>query len=318
MLPLDALKDVRKIIVHDHCPDGIASALILQEVLPEAKLTFVQYSTPAHTLMSAEPGLLFCDFSPPAERVQEFVEAGAIVLDHHRTARPVVEAFGQRGVFGDEQTEPGVSGAVLAYREVWKPLMSDSPMAAQVEDFAVLCGIRDTWQKHHPRWHESCVAAYALRFPPLLSFFGIGVSQFLTENWDKYRWAGEVRYLKALSDANKAVKGSYRYVTKAGTSIAMFQGTTLTSDAAEDSAAQVDLIVGFETMFEHDRPTYVYSLRSRRAFDCAAFARAHGGGGHSKAAGFSMAAPKDHPFGNFIQLLETYENPGGHDYSPNT
>ena len=113
-IPLEVLKAVKTIVAHEKCPDGIAAALILKDVLPEARVIFCQYSTPEHETLAAEPGMLFADFSPPKARVQEFVDKGAVVLDHHKTAKDIVAAFGDNGVFGDEIAEPGVSGAVLA------------------------------------------------------------------------------------------------------------------------------------------------------------------------------------------------------------
>jgi hypothetical protein len=131
---VEILKNVRKLIVHGPCADGRASALILRDALPEREILHVQYSTPEHKALVPEPGVLFCDFSPWVERVegqmtaagrelaQRWVDAGAIVLDHHTGTADLVAMFGERGVFADVKTGPGVSGAMLAFREVWQPL----------------------------------------------------------------------------------------------------------------------------------------------------------------------------------------------------
>ena len=146
----ELFENTQRIIVHAHCPDGMASAMILTAALPEAKIEFVQYNSPEHIEMTAEADMLFCDITPHRSRVDDFVRAESIVLDHHRGAKDIVDAFGERGVFADEEKEPGVSGAVLAFREVYDcALDMDGPNAPSfdVSDFATLAGIRDTWQR---------------------------------------------------------------------------------------------------------------------------------------------------------------------------
>lgn len=132
MIPLEKLRQVTTIVTHDTCPDGLASAMILLDVLPKAEVVFCQYSTPLHKSMIAKPGMLFADFSPDPARIQEFIDQGAIVLDHHKTAKDTVLACGELGVFADEKEDPGVSGAVLAFREVWLPLVQ----RGRVEDLS--------------------------------------------------------------------------------------------------------------------------------------------------------------------------------------
>ena len=121
MIPVDTLRAVRKVIVHKQsaaapCGDGRASALILHAALLGAEVIEMAYGEPAHVNLAAEPGMLFCDFSPPEARAAEFVAAGAIVLDHHERDR--VEPFGALGVFGENAH--GESGAWLAWREVYQ------------------------------------------------------------------------------------------------------------------------------------------------------------------------------------------------------
>src|SRR5256885_13008647 len=74
------LAAVRTIVAHDECADGTASAILLHDALPGAEVVFADYGGAAGRPV-AGPGLLFCDFSPPAARADEFVAAGAIVLD---------------------------------------------------------------------------------------------------------------------------------------------------------------------------------------------------------------------------------------------
>src|SRR5882724_8183379 len=64
MIPLEKLKGVTHIITHADCPDGVASAMVLRQVLPTAEVRAIQYETHEHKKLEAKPGMLFCDFSP--------------------------------------------------------------------------------------------------------------------------------------------------------------------------------------------------------------------------------------------------------------
>jgi hypothetical protein len=314
-IPIEKLRAVTRIIAHANCPDGYASAMILRDVL-DVPVQFVQYNTKEHLALPAEPGLLFCDFTPPyqgdPDRTQEFVDAGAIVIDHHKTARECIEAFGEHGIFGDEATEPGLSGALLAYRHVWLPLKGDAEDAhvkGMIEDFATLAGIRDTWQKNHPRWAEACLQATALMFPPsdyLVEGHG-ELSMLLGADWGKYLWAGRIREIKFRKACERALKDGFHFPSIRNTRVIMFQGVRMTSDAAEMAGDKYDLIVGYEMFCEDNQPKIIFSTRSRTDFDCSALAKRYGGGGHTKAAGFNIKDPQETPFRLFERLLNDHE-----------
>lgn len=305
MIPLDKLRAIRHIVSHENCPDGMASAMILRDVLPDAKVTFCQYGTPLHRELEPEEGMLFCDFSPDPGRAAQFIEAGTIVLDHHRTQKDVVAAFGELGVFGDEEADPGVCGAFLAFREVWAPLvmatnkhklealtrdeapghiLEDSEVWTRVREFATLAGIRDTWQKHDPRWRQACEQAEALIFWPQEELLGLAPSQ-----WGEKLQLGPVLYERRLRTAQRCIDGGWRFTTAKGTRVIVFEGTKPTSDAAEILGEEVDFVVGFNYRLDGDDLRIIFSTRSHTTFDCATYAKSHpGGGGHTKAAGFQL------------------------------
>lgn len=317
MIPLETLKAIKTIVVHDKCPDGIASALILKDVLPQAKVIFCQYSTPEHEALAAEPGMIFADFSPHRSRVQEFIDAGAIVLDHHKTQKETVALFGERGIFGDEVADPGVSGAVLAYREVWQRLLyethqgdyrPDPDFVEWVGEFARIAGIRDTWQKQSPDWQYACIQSSALFFAPQDELLKEGLHG-LWANWeDRYEWAGRTSFVSHRKRVARAVREGFQYVTPNGSKMLVFQGTKLSSDAAEDPGADgFDIICGFDVVYEGGQVKYLYSCRSRNGYDVSALAKRHGGGGHKAAAGFNVATPGTDPYARFIIAVEMHE-----------
>lgn len=299
MIPLEKLCAVTHVISHENCPDGVASAMILKQVLPDARFTFVQHGTPEHADLPAEPGMLFCDMTPPRERAQEFVDAGACVLDHHWHSEDVVRAFGDNGVFADEATEPGVSGAVLALR-VADPLAVRGPLHM----LATLAGIRDTWQKQDPRWTAACEQAEALRFWPVERLLAAR-----PDDWPGLLEIGRELLKKRLDGAQKLAATSYRFTSVAGTRVALFP-TIESSDVADALAESVDLSVGYGYVHATDGTVgLVFSTRSRGDYDAGALCKAHGGGGHTKAAGFRVQLVPEalNPIDVFARLLEAYE-----------
>ena len=252
-LDIDKLKAVKTIICHGgNCPDGVASAILLHDVLPDAELKFVQYGTEEQKALRATSGMLFADFSPHAETFQKFVDAGAIVLDHHKGAKDITAAFGSNGCFGDETTEPGVCGAVLAFRHVWSPIKYnqsggvDDREVRAAEDFATLAGIRDTWQNKSPRWLEACIQAEMLRFYPIEHWlkFARPFDPAIKSTWDERRQIATILVEKHAKTIEKVLEKSWRFTSAKGTKVVCFEGTHLSSDAAE-SAQDVDLVIGF-------------------------------------------------------------------------
>lgn len=251
MIPLEKLRAIKTLYTHASCPDGIASALIVKDALPDVRVHFVKYGSEEHRNLSAEPGLLFCDFSPPRERAAEFVAAGTIVLDHH--TRDVVEPYGELGVFGDN--EKLECGAWLAYEHVWLPVShakmnervfhSKTPVDEitprqvdevlkrfttplrenEVRAFAELAAVRDTWKKDEPRWQLACEQAAALIFWEE----DVTLDQML-EGWSRL---GKKLVAKHLDLARTSIAESVRFTSARGTRVILFQGVSATSDAAE-------------------------------------------------------------------------------------
>jgi hypothetical protein len=316
MLPIEKLKKVSHIVTHDNCSDGLASAMILRQVYPDARVTFVQYGTKELAELPAEPGMLFCDMSPPVARWPAFFDVGALVLDHHKQARDVVMPFVEQGlgVFAEETLDPGVSGAVLAYREVYQQLSKfcrEAPGLTRhynVREVANLIGIRDTWQRQDPRWYMACAYATGLRF--------WGAARCLDTNvldWPRAMGLGYIVLENEERQLEETLEGAYRFTTPAGTRVVMFQGVTATSDAAEQLGDTADLVVGFGCWQGDDGEVgYTFSTRSHTTFDCGKFCKDQGGGGHTKAAGFRRLSSKTSgmlasPWSEFAVILGLYE-----------
>lgn len=299
------LLSLKKAVVHDSCADGTASALLLKAVLPHLDIQFVQYGTDAYRNLVAEPGMIFADFAPPPNRVQEFIDAGALVLDHHKGAKAIVDAFGDNARFGDETTQPGVCGAVLVYEHVYKPLTGGDDRA---KEFATLAGIADTWVRESPLWEQAMVQVNTLQFYPRAFLLELDFLRILNSDlWWQMLHVGKISYDQFQTRVARTIKGGYRFRSDKGTRVIIFEGLSKTSVAAEVLGDDVDLVVGWSIFAEENVPKVVFSTRSHTTFDCMSFCKAHGGGGHTKAAGFNQPLCSDNPIRHFIGLLAAYE-----------
>jgi hypothetical protein len=314
MIPVEILQAVRTIVVHAHCPDGLASAIILDDALPGRRIEFMAYGTQELAALEPEEGMLFCDFSPPADRAPLFAAKGAVVLDHHKTAKDVVRQFGHHA-FGDEIADPGVCGAVLAFRHVWVPLCGTEARLDLVSRVAHLAGIRDTWQRQSPDWVEACVQADAMRFYPTQFWLPEkpgDTPPFVLRDPAEFRArmaTGRISYVRHQEKILRAVEKSWGFTTPQSTRVVLFQNTSFSSDAAELLGENADLVIGFGYAFEDGKKKLLLSTRSHTTFDCSAFAKSLGGGGHTKAAGCAVNVAEGdlNPYEAIRQLIESYE-----------
>lgn len=315
MINLYKLKSIKHIITHENCPDGIASAIILKDVLPKAKISFYQPETLAHKNIPVEEDLLFCDISPPKDRYKEFIKAEAIVLDHHKTSKNIVLEFGELGVFADEKNDPGISGAVLAFKEVWQKLAKSCGKLSIKEElstrpyiryFAKLIGIRDTWQSKDLKFKNACEISEVLTFWPIEELLE---TEFNSDKWNYIISFGDILYKKHLISANNRINKGYRFTSKFGTRVIIFNERKYTSDVTGLLGNEVDLIIGFDYIFDDNEQKILVSTRSHTNFDCAKFCNSFGGGGHTKAAGcsFNLSKGDSQPYFFLKDKLELYE-----------
>lgn len=277
-----------KLITHDSCMDGLATAMIVLDALPDIEVVFAQYGTPSLERLPATSGLLFCDIAPPRDRAAEFVDAGAVVLDHHKHARDIVEQFGTRGHFADESAHAGVSGALLAYWHVWVPQSRRESPA--IETFARWVGVRDTWQKKSPEWEAANDLYAAMSSLPRdywLVPSGIARAMFPTSlELGRLCRAERSRAVSAICDC-----GTLRMQDAAGRSWAVFPDSHHhVSDAAEALRQRgVAVTCGWFQRVEQGSLRTVLSLRSQDgSVDVGALCKVFGGGGHTRAAGCSL------------------------------
>lgn len=336
MFDLDKLKAVTTIVCHANCPDGLASAMFLRDVLPDAEIVFAQHGTDEFRMLTPKPGMLFCDIAPYIETIEKkidgkkvrtitpegyrvldaWVESGTFVLDHHKTVKEIVARFVDNGtgVFGDEVTNPGVCGAVLAYEHVWQPLhMGPQVFAA---NFARLSGIRDTWQKKSPDFREASLQAEVLMFYPRESWLEMSLGE-VRQRWDReFRPVGEVLMRRMEKSVENIAANGYRFSTAKGTRVVCFDALKKSSDVAEKLGSEADLVIGFcyvsDPALAPDPgqvAKLLVSTRSHTGYNCEGLASHFGGGGHTAAAGFNrvLDVGDAQPFTAIRKYIEEFE-----------
>lgn len=296
---------IRHIVTHADCPDGMASALVLREAFPDATVTFVQYGKLQE--LRPEPGMLFCDIAPAYEHAQAFVDVGAYVLDHHGTARTAVARFGERGVFSDENgPEPQrASGALLAYRNVESFLSPEvRPVAERV---ATLADIRDTWKTKDEKWQEACAQASLLMLVPQQNDLGKWTLEQVTSEMGLRM--GTALHERRVKEAKTALQNALRWKTDlTNLRCAIISSSSLTSDAIELDS-NIEVLFGFSYTASALSPKpvkLIVSCRSR-GFDVATLAKKHGGGGHTRAAGFAIDDSLNSPYAVILSIVADYE-----------
>jgi hypothetical protein len=330
MIDIEKLKAVKKLVTHANCPDGIASALIIKDALPEVEVVFMAHGTEAHKKLEPRPGTLFVDFSPFQDQwegslhaAKRWIEAGAIVLDHHPTQRDVTMAFVEAGLGNYGENDKNECGAWLAYEHVWRPIkLGHGPFnphddGESVKQLAELAGVRDTWKKDDPRWQAACEQAEELMF------WGFDSLDLDSITDPRAISLGSKLFEKKIEHAKKAIGEAHEFTTQKGTGVVMFQGVTPTSDAAEILEKDWDpiyrtgvldfppnIVAGFHYKVDGDKLKLQFSTRSHTGYDVGAFCKSRGGGGHSAAAGFTIEQSPEvgiNPYACFKLLLEEWE-----------
>lgn len=316
-MDLELLKQVKTVVVHENspgspCADGTASAILIEDALPDVRLVFGSYGRAEFEQLPAEPGILFCDITPPAGRDGEFLEAGAIVLDHHDKRRAIVERFvaAGRGAFGE--VARGESGAVLAFREVWNVVKTEASVevAHRAAEFARLAGVWDCWRQEDPAWKVAAEQRAALRFWPHDRWptdpFGVEFDVLM----EMLRVGSVLVEKQARLDVVLA-REVCRVQTVRGTQVAITP--TLDTSELADVVEHAAVLVGFRYRFDPvaGHLWLILSCRSRAEYDVGAFcASVPGGGGHKQAAGCQVAvgAGDPSPYALIVRLLDAWES----------
>lgn len=289
MISIEKLKNVRSCYYHESCPDGTASAMICRVALgPDVEFHSIQYGTKHMEEIEPREGQLFIDITPPISRWEEWKNFSPIVLDHHETAKHVTEGLG--GIYGLNETH---SGAMLAFDHVLSAFAETMKAddLCKWKEFAELAMVRDTWKKDDARWKDACAQAKALQFHgskklinvagsgefPFGEFRALGLSLF-EQAENKTKLVAKTAYLKSIQTEKGELKTAFFNCTEG-----------IISDVANLLLEEgSDIAIGYFHIFEGGSLKIQVSIRTHGKVSASAIAKYYGGGGHERAAGFSL------------------------------
>lgn len=286
MFDINKLKKVNHVITHAKCADGLASALLIQDVL-NIKVTYLDHYSPLWETMVPTEGMLCCDIIPPKHRIKDFFDKEILMIDHHKYNRNILKDYKHK-VFVDDV--PGVAATNLVYDNVFLPLSQRDEVEKElISVFQRNIGVRDTWMDDSIYWEEAMVMSPVLRFFP-----------------ESY-WEGHVPYLLPheidigrilLSKTNNALNNlNFKKTVFKGYKICyiIVDSDDSIGDASFSDCADVlmkrdgfDLVLGFVHMLNGEQEFLKVHLRSK-SIDTSIIATAFEGGGHKKASGFRLA-----------------------------
>ena len=282
-----SLLNCKQINFHGGCPDGIISRNILVTALKFLGVTGLD-------LVPRRPGVknstihpaVFVDMSPATE--EEFLEVlqnGGFILDHHASNKWMFDKyeaeFSAQLLWGEN--DRAQSGAWLAWTAVSSllypyDLEGTSDLCEKIKNAAHMASVYDTWHTEHSSFE------LAQAFANLVVLIGNDYTGFYEEE-DLAQMLWESKKKAIARSAEKAIWRDVKGLRVA------FVNTLKTSDVSELLRQKgANLVVGHAEFFDVERNIewLAFSLRGDDNFDCAAFALAHGGGGHKPAAGFGM------------------------------
>lgn len=267
------------VIFHANCPDGFTAAWVSVRALGAGtEICSASYGEEPPIELAAGRDVYVVDFSYPRDRLLVLRQAARslLVLDHHKTAQAALEGLPFC------QFDMNRSGAGM----VWDHFHPHQPrpwIVDYVED-------RDLWRKRLPNNEE-----ISLR---------IRVTPYTLEAWEALAamtpdsLMPEARGAKMYMDGYvKEVLRNLYVLTKpqgADVDVACVNMTASGgSDALNEALKQTGLPMALSWHRAKDGRVNC-SVRSTTPYDCSAFAKRLGGGGHAQAAGFSLEP--GHPF----------------------
>lgn len=265
------------VIYHAQCADGFGAAWAARKALGEtADFHAAIYGQPLPDVIGRH--VFFLDFTPDGNALLETIETArsVTVLDHHESAAPLLRDLFSQGAINGKYA-PDKSGAGLAW-EHFHP-EAEVPMLIQyIQD-------RDLWL--HKIDGTRDFYAFLSSYP-----FDFAV-------WDEIAISAEDPAGLLIMKQQGAVVDRARKMEIANlipmvTRLMQIGGhvvqvANLPKTMASDAAGALAHGVPFAACYCDERHGRVFSLRSRpEGINVFEIARKYGGGGHARAAGFTM------------------------------
>lgn len=320
---INNILEAKTVYYHSGCPDGIIAREFIFRLLTDGlnvpcRAVFEPYF-PGNKL-DVTNNCVFVDSSPIQDQYEDFLKAGAVILDHHITNKPnnyddLDKQYPDQLLFGLNANNE--SGTQLAFECLEFHFKSKGYInfTLNVErHIANLIAIGDCWDSQNPlferaRFFGQYIGLYGNEYDK-----GIPSQNFIEQTIEY----GNIRKRQFDRQVKKVIiKQSPMIVPEKVLKIAFMNTHDGMSDVSEllRTDQNVDLIVGWiiQRILIDGVPTDVisYSTRSNDKFDCSKFAKYCNirGGGHPKAAGFTIKLSDTNRLNGieyFMKLLSAY------------
>lgn len=314
------LKTTKTCYYHENCPDGIAAAMIVAAAFKDLhRINFVpiQYGKFSMERLRPERGQIFVDITPPKERWEEWKGFDPLVLDHHVTVEEVT-----RGLDGVYKNNDAHSGARLAFEEIMLPmtrtwstedLIRDEESLVEWDTFSRQAMVYDTWKTKSDEWRMAKYQVAALKVMDTAKL--LKDSRANSVDFREIQSFGQKMEEKHEDKVAKTVGDAFlgEMNTKEGKVKVAVMNThgSVISDAGNTMINMgYELAVGFFFRVNSDPTTReedfeaIVSLRSGGAISCSEVAKALGGGGHERAAGFRLKGAENVSVVSIIKTIE--------------
>lgn len=256
-----SLTSPEAVLYHADCSDGFGAAWAIRKRFPSARFIPVTHGDPPPPDLAGRR-IVIVDFSYPRETLEALAgqAAGLLVLDHHITAQQALAGLPYA------HFEEKKSGAVMAWE--WAHDRPVPWLLQYIQD-------KDLWQWALPASREinAALASYPFDFDV---WDGLRRKVLEAEGRAILRYENEI----VAKIAAEAVLAPFH-----GETVPIVHSSVLTSQVGERLSRGHPFCVIWH---ERDGRRY-FSLRSAPdGADVAAIATAYGGGGHTRAAGFSV------------------------------
>lgn len=298
---LDKTKPLVVIYHGGSCRDGFCSAFLMHRAFPNAEFVPANYGDAPPDVSGKQVAIV--DFSYPVETLRNMQNdciGNLVILDHHKTAQPILAEFVHRCLqerLGDPVAVYDVSksGAMLT----WEFLIGHNLF----DIFDVI-----------PEWKEPPVLVKYVQDRDLWKWElpdsklvneGIRLAKLEFDEWNTLLMQCEhvldniINNGRIVTIRNQAIIDSHVkhavIVELEGYEVPMVNCTVdLTSEVCSALAVGKPFAISY---FDSGDGKRVYSLRSdANGVDVSVIAKMHMGGGHKHAAGFTVELPKHQPW----------------------
>lgn len=289
-------------VYHNRDLDGFTSGAIVKKKYPEAKLIGWDYSEPLPDFEQFKgEDVIMIDITFKIDKIRELekIVKSLTIIDHHigfvrdfnREYGNNTPPFNEENLhYGNETITYRYINGVAACEIGWKHLFPDEPVPYAV----TLLGRYDTWRQKEGDWEEETLPfqmgmrlkCNSVESFPILAFDNGGWMGFVDEVLEK--GVAILEYQRMENE--KYAKGAFEKEIDGLRVICL--NTTMFSSQAFDSIwdeDKYDLMMPFRYM----HGLWKASLYTTKEIDCSLIAKARGGGGHKKAAGFEVANFED-------------------------